>query len=66
LPLTVRVFDGLTVEGASPGLLSELLEAYSFELKARDRMTYDALLPGLQPEEIARNSPRSVSTHPRS
>ena len=52
LPPTVRVLDGLTVEGASPGLLSELLEAYSFELKARDRMTFDALLPGLEPEEI--------------
>lgn len=52
LPETTRTPDGFTVEGASPELLAELLDAYSFELKRRSRSIYDTMLPGLSVSQI--------------
>ena len=52
LPETTRTPSGFTVERASAGLLSELLDEYSFQLKKRSPNVFDAMLPGLSKTEI--------------
>jgi hypothetical protein len=52
LPATISTADGLTVEGAGPELLEELLDAYAFELKKSSPAIYDSMLPGLSVDQI--------------
>ena len=52
LPETTRTPEGFTVEGASPELLTDLLDAYAFELRSRSRRIYDLMMPGLSAAEI--------------
>jgi len=40
------------VDGASADLLTELLDAYEFELKSRAEQVWESLLPGLSRDEI--------------
>lgn len=52
LPTTYRTDQGLTVEGASPELLAELLDAYEYEIKRRSPDAWVSAKPGLSADEI--------------
>lgn len=52
LPRTVPSERGLTVEGASPELLSELLTEYGTILKRTSPQIWESSLPGLPREQI--------------
>ncbi|MDN4598589.1 hypothetical protein [Leifsonia virtsii] len=52
LPTTYRASDGLTVEAASPELLSELLGALSFETRRLGIPVDDSLNPGIGRQQI--------------
>jgi len=52
LPETTRVAEGLTVVGASPDMLRELLEAYDWECTRAGASFADAYAKGLSASEI--------------
>jgi hypothetical protein len=54
IPNTYRAAEGLTVEGASPELLRDLLQQYESDIRKAGVRTKDVLLPGLSEREIRR------------
>jgi hypothetical protein len=52
LPETTRTPAGFTVEGASPEMLEQLLDAYAVKLKTRSPSTFDLMVPGLSRAQI--------------
>jgi len=52
LPNTYRTERGFTVEGAGPGLLAELLDAYKFEIRRRSPEALASMKPGLPEADI--------------
>ncbi len=52
IPETFRTPRGLTVEGASPALLKDLLEAYKYEIERRDPHAWDGFRPGHSRQQI--------------
>ena len=52
LPHTIHAEHGLTVEGAGPELLSELLDEYESILKRTSPRIWESLLPGLSRDQI--------------
>jgi hypothetical protein len=54
LPDTYRAPEGLTVEGASPELLRDLLKQYESKIRKAGVRTKDVLLPGLSERQIRR------------
>jgi hypothetical protein len=52
IPKTYATEHGLTVEGASPELLAELLDTYAYEIYQRNPEAWEGMSPGLSPDDI--------------